>query len=81
MSNGAEKVEEDFKLESRVLDTTVKAVQNVALADATSKQKPSPWTKNMFLVGSIAPSDSIHTKSIALWMFIGSNFQLLHQRV
>ena len=31
-------------------DTTVKRVTEVALADATAKQKPSPWTKNMFLL-------------------------------
>ena len=33
-------------------DTTIKTVaaQGVALADATEKQKPSPWTKNMFKV-------------------------------
>ncbi|KAI9849668.1 MAG: hypothetical protein M1837_002793 [Sclerophora amabilis] len=28
-------------------DLKVKNVQNVALADATSKQRPSPWTRNM----------------------------------
>jgi hypothetical protein len=31
----------------------VKTVQNVALADATEKQRPSPWTKNMLLVGRL----------------------------
>jgi hypothetical protein len=31
-------------------DTKVKQVQNVALADANSKQKPSPWTRRMFMV-------------------------------
>jgi hypothetical protein len=30
--------------------TKVLAVQNVALADATAKAKPSPWTRNMFLL-------------------------------
>lgn len=30
--------------------TNVKLVANVALADAMEKQKPSPWTKNMFAV-------------------------------
>jgi hypothetical protein len=29
---------------------TIREVPNVALADATEKQKPSPWTKNMFKV-------------------------------
>jgi hypothetical protein len=36
---------------SSVNDTTqVKTVANVALADATERQKPSPWTKRMFMV-------------------------------
>lgn len=30
--------------------TKVKTVQNVALADATAKQKPSLWTRRMFQV-------------------------------
>jgi hypothetical protein len=35
--------------------TEIKAVQNVALADATAKQKPSLWTRRMFQVSLIAP--------------------------
>lgn len=38
------------------LPTSVKLVASVALADATEKQKPSPWTKNMFLVSVAATS-------------------------
>ena len=34
--------------------TTVKRVAEVALAEATAQQKPSPWTSNMFLVRALA---------------------------
>ena len=33
-------------------ETTVKTVKNVALADATSKQQPSLFTRYMFMVRS-----------------------------
>lgn len=43
-------------LEHNEQDTTVKQVQNVALADATEKQKPSLLTRRMFLVtGTLNP--------------------------
>lgn len=37
-------------LEHHDQDTTVKQVQNVALADATEKQKPSLLTRRMLMV-------------------------------
>ena len=33
-------------------ETTIKTVQNVALADANSKQRPSLFTRRMFMVCS-----------------------------
>lgn len=33
-------------------ETTIKSVQNVALADASSKQQPSLFTRRMFMVCS-----------------------------
>ena len=43
---------ETSHLEHYDQDTTVKHVQNVALADATEKQKPSLLTRRMFMVTS-----------------------------
>ena len=41
-------------VEDRARDTTVKQVQNVALADATEKQKPSLLTRRMFMVSALS---------------------------
>ncbi len=42
-------------LEHHEQDTTTKQVQNVALADATEKQKPSLLTRRMFMVKAVLP--------------------------
>lgn len=66
--------------------TKVVHVQNVALADATQKQKPSPWTKNMFQVRYwkcrcpvvVRVADRV---SLAVLLLAGCDLQLLHQRL
>lgn len=56
MSIAEGKEKDTFDDESRAMDSTIKAVQNFARADATLKQKPSLWTKNMLTVSSVTGS-------------------------
>jgi hypothetical protein len=43
-----EKEKADVKMADGAVDGTVKEVQSAGLAEAILKQKPNPWSKNMF---------------------------------
>ena len=49
----AEEQKNDISIENANVkspDPMAKRVQNISLAEAVAQQKPSPWTRNMFMV-------------------------------
>lgn len=63
--------------------TSVMAVHNVALADVLGKQKPKPLSKRMFMVGIDREVFTVWFADVlvALRVFAGCDFELLHKRM